>query len=218
MLIRPADRPLDESEWRTFIEDHDFGQLIVPAGDGPPVVVPTHFVVDSNGAVLFHLAADNPVFEALRAARTVTFAVVGAYTYVPTDWNANPGADPRYGIPTSYYGAVQLSGEAAIIDDPEGLAQILALQLAHFQPEAGHAPVEPGDGPYGRALAHIRGVRLTIQVVTAKFKFGGNKTADHRLAIADRLEARGGPRDLEARGHLLRRLRARDREGGTGKA
>jgi hypothetical protein len=37
------------------------------------------------------------------------------------------------------------------------LAKILERQLAHFQPEGKHAPVEPGDNPYGKELSAIRG-------------------------------------------------------------
>ncbi len=214
MLMRPADRPLDENEWRQCLADHDFGQLIVPASDGGlPIVVPTHFVLDSEGCVVFHLAKDNPAFEALGDARQALFTVIGAYTYIPTYWNASPGSDAIYGIPTSYYAAVQLACDTAVVHEPGGLAQILALQLAHFQPEGGHAPVEPGGQPYGRALESIRGVRLTVRSVRAKFKFGGNKPAPHRIAIADGLRDRGRELDLEARGHLLRRLQAQETGG-----
>jgi len=212
VLIRPPDRALDEDEWRAFLAEHDFGQLIVPRGQGMPVVVPTHFVLDGGGDVLFHLARENPAFDALGAGREVLFTVIGAYSYIPTDWNAKTGADPRYGIPTSYYVAVQLTSDASVVDEPGGVAAILALQLAHFQPEGGHAPVGPGDEPYGRALASIRGIRLRVRSVQAKFKVGGNKSAAHRRKIADRLRQRGTRLDLEARDHLLRRLEAQERE------
>jgi hypothetical protein len=36
-------------------------------------------------------------------------------------------------------------------------------------------------------------------------KYVGNKTPEHRAAIADRLAARGAPLDEPAREHLLRR-------------
>ncbi|MFI5255292.1 MAG: FMN-binding negative transcriptional regulator, partial [Candidatus Limnocylindrales bacterium] len=199
MLIRPVDRALDEAEWRAFLADHDFGQLIVPMGDGLPVVVPTHFVFDRSGDLLFHLANENPACAALGTGREVLFTVIGAYAYIPTTWNANPGSDVRYGIPTSYYATVQLAGTASLTDDPGALAGILTRQLAHFQPEGGHAPVDLGDQPYGRALANIRGVRLAVRSAQAKFKFGGNKSAAHRLLIAERLQERGRPLDLEAR-------------------
>lgn len=211
MLVRPADAPLDDEEWRSFVLDHDFGQLIVPAPDGAlPVVVPTHFVVLDEETLALHLAADNPAFPALAACRRVLFSVIGAYTFIPTDWNAGPGADPAYGIPTSYYGAVQLACDAEIVDEPEAKAAILVAQLGHFQPSGGHAVVEPGAQPYGRALGAIRGVRLSVVSVRAKFKFGGNKQPAHRRAIAERLAARDRGLDAEARANLLRRLAAQE--------
>ena len=90
MLTRPYDRALDEAEWRDFVADHDFGQLIVPVVGWLPVVVPTHFVLDPGGDVAFHLARENPAFAALEQEANVLFTVIGAYTYIPTDWNANP--------------------------------------------------------------------------------------------------------------------------------
>ena len=49
-------------------------------------------------------------------------------------WNADPGTDPTYGVPTSYYTAVQLLCRAEVVDDPDEKAAILAVQLGHFEP------------------------------------------------------------------------------------
>ena len=42
--------------------------------------------------------------------------------------------------------------------------------------------------------------------MTAKFKYGGNVDEAHRRAVVERLQARGGPGDEAAAGHVLRRL------------
>ena len=207
MLYRPADAPLDADEWRAFLHEHDFGQLIA-AGVGrvAPVIIPAHFVFDGEATILLHLARTNPIWEALAENPVAVLAVIGAYTYIPTDWNANPGQPVEYGIPTSYYAAVQATGTCAMIEDSRALAALLGTQLGHFQPEGGHAAVTADDTPYGRQLPAIRGVRFTITDVQAKFKFGGNKSEAHQRAIANHLEVRGGPHDHEARRHQLRRL------------
>ncbi|OLC58052.1 MAG: hypothetical protein AUH85_01735 [Chloroflexi bacterium 13_1_40CM_4_68_4] len=206
MLIRQHDAALDETEWRTFLGAHDFGQLIASGRRRDvPIVVPTHFVFDGERTVRLHLAKPNPVWDAIAENPTVVMAVIDAYTYVPTDWNANAGMPVEYGIPTSYYAAVQAICRATPIDDPDALASILRTQLAHFQPEGGHARPEPGASIYGKNLAAIRGLELTIFDVRAKFKFGGNKEPEHRLRIAERLAERDGPNDARARDHLLRR-------------
>ena len=207
MLIRSHDAPFDDDEWRAFLREHDFGQLVAAgAGRVTPAITPVHFVYDGGATILLHLARANPVLAALAENPVAVMAVIGAYTYIPTDWNANPGEAVEYGVPTSYYAAVQATGVCEIIDDPEALAELLRTQLAHFQPAGGHAPVTAGDTPYGRQLPAIRGVRLSITDVQAKFKFGGNKTTAHQRSIADHLLERGSPLDREARRQQIRRL------------
>jgi transcriptional regulator len=208
LLIRKLDAALNDDEWRTFLRDHDFGQFIASGRNRDvPVIVPTHFVFEGAETILFHLARPNPVWEALAENPWAVMSVLGAYAYIPTDINAGGNEPEGYGVPTSYYGAVQAIGRCETLDDA-GLAAILTDQLAHFQPSGGHEPVEAGDNPYGRQLAAIRGIRMTIEDVRAKFKFGGNKSVDHRLAIADWLSEQSGCLPAEARGQLLRRLKA----------
>ncbi len=172
-----------------------------------PVVVPTHFIYDGDRTIRLHLAVPNPVWEALAENALALVSVYGDYAYIPTQWNANPGAPVEYGIPTSYYAAVQATVRVRTVDDPEGIAEILKAQLAHFQPEGGHAPVEPANA-YGKQLGAIRGIVGTIEDVRAKFKYGGNKTVEHRLRIADALAARDRGDDAAARAQLLRRSRS----------
>lgn len=186
--------------------EHDFGQVIGPgSGRDMPVIVPTHFVYDGDHTLEMHFHRSNPVWAALHERPAAILSVIGAYTYIPTAWNADPGEPPEWGVPTSYYGTVQATAEAAIVDEPGELAELLSRLLRHFQPEGGHFPVEAGDNPYGRQLGAIRGLRLRISSVRAKFKFGNNKSVAHRHQIAERLKQRASGLDLEARAHLLRR-------------
>ena len=202
MLIRRHDSPLSDEEWHAFLAEHDFGELIAPgAGRDLPIVVPTHFIYDGDKTVLLHLAKPNPVWDALAERPRALLSVFGAYTYVPGHWNQD-----EYGVPTSYYAAVQLACDALVIDEPAQVAAILEQQLAHFQPEGKHAPVEAGDNPYGKLLGSIRGIRLSVTDVRAKFKFGANRTVEHRQAIAAKLAERGRPLDAEARANLIRRI------------
>jgi len=201
VLIRRHDEPLSDAEWRAFLADHDFGELIAPgAGRDLPIVVPTHFIYDGDKTVLLHLARPNPVWGALDERPRALLSVFGAYTFIPGHWNQD-----EYGVPTSYYAAVQLACDVEIVDEPAGIAAILERQLAHFQPEGKHAPVEPGDNPYGKLLGSIRGIRLSVTDVRAKFKFGGNRTQQHRDVIAENLGERARGLDREARGYTITR-------------
>jgi len=203
VFIRRHDEPLNDEEWHAFLAAHDFGELIAPgAGRDLPVVVPAHFIYDGDKTALLHLAKPNPVFEALAERPRAILSVFGAYTYIPGHWNQD-----EYGVPTSYYAAVQLACDAEVLDDPAQIAAVLERQLAHFQPEGKHAPVEPGDNRYGELLGSIRAIRLTVTNVRAKFKFGANRTVEHREAVAAKLAQRGRPLDVEARANVLRRTR-----------
>jgi len=205
MLIKKHDATISDHEWRTFLASRDFGELVASGRDRDvPVVVPTHFIYDGERTIRLHLAVPNPAWEALAENPLALVSVYGDYAYIPTQWNANPGERVEYGVPTSYYAAVQATVRTRSVDDPEELASILRAQLAHFQPEGGHAPVEPTND-YGKLFSGIRGIVCTIEDVRAKFKYGGNKSVEHRLRIAAALATRDQGNDRAARAHLLRR-------------
>lgn len=202
MLIHRHDAPLGEDEWRAFLSTHDFGELIAPGRDRDlPIVVPTHFVWDGAHEVVLHLAKPNPVWDALAERPRALLSVFGAYTFIPGHWNQD-----EYGVPTSYYAAVQLACDARVTDEETEIAAILERQLDHFQPEGMHAPVEPGGNRYGQLIPSVRGIVLTVTGVRAKLKFGTNRTVEHRRAIAEKLGERGTPLDLEARDHVIDRI------------
>ena len=215
MLIHPWDAADDEAEWRTWLAGHDFGQLAVNGPDGePPFVQPVHFAYDpapgDQGEVLLHLARPNPLWHALEISPRVTLSVVDDYTFIPGPWHAPADAAPETGTPTSFYAAVQLQGVATVVDDPELKAELLRRQLAHFQPDGGTGPVTVDGQPFGRMLPGIRGVRVDVTAVRAKFKFGGNKSAEIQRRVTGLLAERNAPHDAAARAHQLRRLAVRD--------
>ncbi|WP_030339815.1 FMN-binding negative transcriptional regulator [Streptomyces sp. NRRL S-1022] len=207
MFIHPWDAGLDEAEWRSWLaEGHDFGILSVNGPPGrAPLAVPTHFTVD-GGHLLIHFARPNPVWEAIEQDPDVTFTVFGDYAFVPGPWRAPAGTPPTDGVPTSYYTAVQFTCRAHIVDDPEAKAALLRRQLAHFQPDGDHAPVAAGRPPYGRMLPGIRGLRLDVTDVRAKFKYDDHKPVEHRTAVAEHLTARGQGLDLSTARRQRRRL------------
>ncbi|MEU8827189.1 FMN-binding negative transcriptional regulator [Streptomyces sp. NPDC048636] len=207
MLIHPWDAPHDDAEWQTWLAAHDFGQLAVngPPGE-PPFVQPLHFAYDAErGEAATHLARPNPLWSALEANPTVLLSVVDDYAYIPAPWQAPDGVPPEHGTPTSFYAAVQLRCTAHIVDDPEEKAALLRAQLRHFQPGGDHGPVAPGEAPYGRLLPGIRGLRLTVSEVRAKFKYGSHKPESARRRTAEGLARRAAPADAAVLDHHLRR-------------
>jgi transcriptional regulator len=163
--------------------------------------VPTQFALASADEVLLHLARPNPIWDALAENPAVLLSVAGDWAYVPAAWKAIGDEDPRMGVPTTYYAAVQLIADATVVDDFDEKVAILRTQLGVTEPGSGAA--DPAE--HGRRLAGIRGLRLAVRDVRAKFKYGGNVDDAHRAAVADRLAARNGPGDAAALEHLRRR-------------
>ena len=205
--MAPVDATRGEREWRAFIESHPFGHLVAPGGPDRelPVIVPTQFVL-AGRTVWLHLVRANPIFEALAENRRVVLSVADDWAFIPSSWKAIGDEDPELGIPTTYYGAVQLAGTATVHDErtaPGHVAAVLRRQLAAFEP--GVEVADPGEAHAAKLLG-ILGIEIRVEQVTAKFKYGGNVDVAHRRAVVERLRARGEVGDLAAARHVLRRL------------
>ena len=210
MLIHPWDAAIDADEWREWLAGTDcFGTLAVNNIDPhqAPLLVPAHFTLAGEQLVL-HLARPNPVWRHLEAAALVRVAVVGDYAYIPSYWRAEAGGPDEDGVPTSYYTSVQLVCRPTIVDDPQGKVEILRAQFADLQPEGGHADVSVDAPPYGRMLSGIRGVRLQVIEVEAKFKYDDHNPVDHRERVTAHLEERDRGVDRGAAAQQRRRLAA----------
>ena len=209
MFIAPVDATTGEEEWRPFVEAHPFGHLVAPGGPDRalPVVVPTQFVLE-KATVWLHLVRANPIFGALAENPRVLLSVAEDWAFIPSSWKAVGDEDPALGIPTTYYGAVQMIGTATVHDErsaPGSVAAILRRQLTTFQPDV--AAADPDEAHQPKLLA-ILGIEISVDHVTAKFKYGGNVDEAHRRAVVARLRERGGPGDAAAATHVLRRLDA----------
>lgn len=192
MLIHPWDAALDEQEWRTWFADSGrFAVLAVNNLDPAraPAVIPTHVTL-AGSELLMHLARPNPVWPHLAAAPEVSVTVTGDYAFIPGYWR-HKGGPPDHGVPTSYYSAVQFTCRPHIVDDPQEKADLLSAQMADFQPEGRHAALAVQAPPFGRMLSGIRGVRLHVLRVAAKFKYDDEESLEHRDEVSAALEHRG---------------------------
>lgn len=210
MLIHPWDAALDADEWKDWLASTDRFGLLVVANIDPaqaPLALPTHFTV-AGDEILFHLARPNPVWRHLEAASEVRLALTSDYAYIPSYWRADAGGPDEDGVPTSYYSSVQFVCRPTIVDDPPGKVEILKTQLGDLQPEGEHAEVGADMEPYGRMLPGIRGVRLEVLRVDAKFKYDDSNPVDHRERVIGYLEERGRGLDPGAAKQQRRRLAA----------
>jgi transcriptional regulator len=83
------------------------------------------------------------------------------------------------------------------------VAAILRRQLVTLQP--GIEVADPGESHAARLMG-ILGISITVEQVSAKFKYGGNVDESHRRAVVERLQERGAPGDDAAAAHVVQRL------------
>jgi transcriptional regulator len=210
MYIAPSDASFGEDEWRPFVESQGFGHLVASGRDRDvPVVVPTQFVLEED-QVFLHLAGPNPIFEALAEQPKVLLSVAGDCAFIPSSWRVAGDEDPAFGIPTTYYAAVQLIGTAAVDRSPAAVAAVLRRQLAVIQPQVEIADPEV---VHQAKLRAIRAVTIAVEEVRAKFKYGTGIDPAHSQTVVDHLRQRAGPGDLAAARHAIRRNRT---PGGVG--
>jgi transcriptional regulator len=203
MYLPRPDQPTDADQWRDFLRRHPFGQLVAAGrGRDVPVISPTPFVLDDDDTVLLHLATPNPIWAAIEENPLVVLAVIGDVAHIPGPWKAIGDEDPTLGVPTQYYGAVQLTARVELLPETDAALDVLRRMIDAFEVPADLADPQV----HTSKLAGIRAARLHTQDVKAKFKYGGNVDVAHRLAVAERLAVRGDPGDREARATLLKPL------------
>lgn len=208
MFIQPFDGALSESEWRHWIETGGkFGVLAVPHTEpgNAPVMVPTHFTL-AGKEILLHLNRVNTALKLMESGNPVSLSVVGDYAYIPNQWRAKPGIPVEEGVPTSYYAAVNFALRPTVVNTDEGLVEILKAQMADMQPQGGYARIDSAEAPYGPMMSSIRGVRLEIIDVEAKFKYDDHKPVEFREKIIGELDQRNQGQDAGAADQQQRRL------------
>ncbi len=207
MLVHPYDSAMSEDEWRSWIaHSAKFGVLAVGAGAGQaPIMVPTHFVL-SGDEIVIHLHKVNDAIPHLETGANVSLSIVGDYAFIPGAWRAKDPANLRDGVPTSYYAAVNFVCQPTVVSDAVEVAQIIQAHMSEFQPAGDYAVVDSVTAPYGPMMTIIRGIRLKIVGVDAKFKYDDHKSVEFREAMIERLNARNIHQDAGAAAQQARRL------------
>ena len=189
MYTPPAFR-VDDPAWiHAFVETHDFGLLVTRE----PFAVshlPFHLLQGEGGApdrLLCHLARANPQWQAFAGEGAEALAVfLGPHAYVASAWN---GAQPA--VPTWNYDAVTARGRARLVEDTGAIAEQMRALARRYEPDPGFAmEAQPADY-MARMFKGLVRVEIEVAEWTAKRKQSQNRPLPDRVAVAERLEARG---------------------------
>lgn len=174
--------------WR-LIEDHSFGLLISCEADQP---VGTHlpFMADrARNLLIAHLARANSHWEEL-GGRQVMAVFQGPHGYISPSWYARAPA-----VPTWNYAAAHVYGQAAVIDDPVQLRQMVFDLARRHEPADGWNPEDlPGRFVDGM-LKGIVGLGIAVERIESKHKLSQNRPTGDRERVIEALRAGARPDD-----------------------
>lgn len=179
-------------EVELFLGGMSFGYLGTIDREGRPRVTPLNFVY-TDGIFYFHGSHAGGKMEDIRRSGAVCFTVADELALIPSYFT-----DPAMACPaTAYFKSVTAFGRAEPVTDLGEKARALSLFMAKLQPEGGHDPITAEDPRYRPRLKAVSVVRIVVEELTAKFKFGQNLQEAEREAVIGGLKERGSGRDEE---------------------
>jgi len=181
-----------EEDVVAFLHEMNYGFLATKNDSDYPGILPINFVY-FNDAIYFHGSRIGEKMKSMKQHPAVSFAVAKDYAQIPSYMN-----DPFYACPaTVFFKSVIAHGNAVIVEDLEEKCDVLNALMQKLQPEGGYEPISLQDKGYAGQVKAIAIVRIDIQQLNAKFKFGQNWKLDKLEGVASQLSERGQPLDQE---------------------
>lgn len=194
-MYRPDFFSVSQDKSLELIARFPLAELITVDSGGEVFANPVPLIASSGpgGGVRLrgHLSRRNPQWRHLSSRGSALAVFRGPDAYVTPSWYVS-GRD----VPTWNYAVVQARGRVRLIEEPEGLIEILRAQTDFFESKRSD-PWKfelPGDLEDPRALAGaIIGFELDVTSLEAKFKLSQNRSREDRSAVIEGL--REGPLD-----------------------
>ncbi|WP_159881004.1 pyridoxamine 5'-phosphate oxidase family protein [Paenibacillus puerhi] len=182
----------EQQEIESFLAEMSFGILGTQGEDGWPELTPLNFVYH-EGAIYFHGSKVGQKMTNLKKEARVTFSVSQEFARIPSYF-----LDPKLACPaTAYFKSVLIKGYGEIVEDLQEKASALSAFMSKLQAEGGYETIDPGDADYAGQLRATAVVRIRVETMSAKFKFGQNLTDRKRDKVTAGLENRDAPLDAE---------------------
>jgi transcriptional regulator len=209
LFVRPCWIPKSEADTREIIDQNPWAQLVSQGNDGPlatnlPLLVEKN---DSNADSLVltgHMARANEHLAQLMTNESPVLAIFeGPWSYVTASWYPNRQMPSTY-----YYTAVHCYGRLEFQDNEELDASLEELTQRMEAPIAnGWRTSEIQRSEITRRFAAIKGFRMIVSRMEAKFKLGQDEPFEDASAVADVLASHEVPRD-QALAEMIRKQNA----------
>jgi len=176
----------------TFLHEMSYGFLATMNDSEYPGILPINYVY-FNDAIYFHGSRIGEKMKSIKKHPSVSFAIAKEFAQIPSYMN-----DPFYACPaTVFFKSVIAYGEAVIVEDLEEKCDVMNALMQKLQPEGGYEPISIQDKGYAGQVKATAVVRIDIQQLNAKFKFGQNWKPNKLEHVSEQLLERGQQLDPE---------------------
>ena len=168
----------------------EYGTLALSI-ENRPYSVPINFVrIDDE--IYFHGALKNKKIKMMEKNPSVSFSVVKNYALIDSYFSSTEGlACPA----TQFFKSVSIDGVAVVQESREIKAKVFDALMQKLQPKGGYKSFS--DSIYDQALKATAVVKIEIEKLTCKFKFGQHLNEERFDMIVSHLLTRGTQIDRE---------------------
>jgi len=186
--MKKAFEVTDKKLIAALLDEAEYGVLAL--GGDRPYAVPVNFVW-LDDAIYFHSSPKGKKMRMLKENRFVSFSVVTDTVLIPSYFSSTEGlACPA----SAFFKSVTIDGEAEMVDARDEIAAAFTAMMEKLQPEGQYTSFDSAD--YDKHFAALAMVRINVQALSAKFKFGQTLNAERFAMVIEHLEQRGRDIDL----------------------
>lgn len=170
------------------LNNAEYGVLAL-CGD-KPYAVPVNFVYLEE-AIYFHGSPKGKKMGIIKQNSCVSFNVTTDATIIPSYFSSKENiACPA----STFYKSITLDGNAEIIDNRDEVAQVFAAMMGKLQPEGRYQSFDSSE--YDKQFSALAVVKVRVNNISAKFKFGQNLNRERFNMVVRNLEERGTRLDI----------------------
>ena len=173
-----------------ILDKAEYGTLALCV-ENKPYAVPLNFVrIDDD--IYFHGALKNKKMKMLEQNPHVSFSVVENYALIDSDFSSVDGlACPA----TQFFKSVSIDGVVSLVEHRDEKSKVFEALMQKLQPKGGYKPFS--DKAYDAAIKNTAVVKLQVENLSCKFKFGQHLNEERFEMILSALLERGRQTDIK---------------------
>jgi len=188
----------DKQRLVDFMKQNSFGILFSQTEAGPYATHLPFFFNEhegESGVLTGHMAKANPHWQGNN--EEVLVVLQGPHAYISPTWYEEPNT-----VPTWNYAAVHVYGELCLVDEPQGLLEILT-QMSDFYESGQPNPWQvSADNTYIQNMLNaIVGFKIKITRIEGKWKLSQNHPAGRQERVISQLKT-----STDAKAHAIAKL------------